>query len=139
MKKYIIQEIKAIQNIPDYKFSGYYWVSDQDKPEMLFEEIFPKDKFDEGANPFCIEALLFSESEQVSIHTQHTGSYLVHAFDLKQLVGLEIEEKSYLPHKLDQIQKVTFKQVWEEEPLEQGSEMMTLKPTALIFSGFNFH
>lgn len=138
MKNYLIQDIKIIHKIPPFKFSGYYWVSDQDKPVMLFEEVFPKEKFQEGTNPFCIEALLYSEAEQVSIHVKHTGIYLVHAYDLKQLAGLEVEEKSYLPHKLDLVKKVLFKQVWEEEPLEQGSDMMTLKPTALIFSGFKY-
>jgi CRISPR type III-associated protein (TIGR04423 family) len=138
MKNYVVQDINAIHNIPNYKFSGYYWQSDREKPEMLFEQVFPKEKFQDGANPFCIEALLYSEAEQVSVHIQYTGIYLVHAYDHKKLTGLEVEEKSYLPHKLDQVQKVTFRQVWEEEPLEQGSDMMTLKPSALIFSGFKY-
>lgn len=138
MKNYVIQNLNSIHKIPNYKFSGYYWQSHQVKPEMLFDQVFPKEKFQDGANPFCIEALLYSEAEQISVHIQHTGIYLVHAYDLKQLAELEVEEKSYLPHKLDQVKKVLFKQVWEEEPLEQGSDMMTLKPTALIFSGFKY-
>jgi len=140
MNNYILKEINSILNIPDFKFTGYYWVSDKDKPEVLFDEVFPKVKFEKGVNPFCIEALLYSESEQVSIHIQHTGHYLVNAFDLKQLEGLEVEEKTYLPHKLENVGKVKFKQVWEEVLFHVGADetMPTLKPLALIFSGFKF-
>jgi CRISPR type III-associated protein (TIGR04423 family) len=140
MNNYILKEINTLHTIPNYKFTGYYWVSDQDKPVMLFDEVFPKDKFEKGINPFCIEALLYSETEQVSIHIQHTGHYLIHAYDLKQLAGLEVVEKTYLPHKLENVEKVKFKQVWEEVPLYvSGDESMpTLKPSALIFSGFNY-
>lgn len=138
MKNYIIQEIKSIQDIPDYKFTGYYWQSDRDSPEMLNEAIFPKEKFQVGANPFCVEALIYSESKQVSIHIQHTGTYLVHAYNMRLVDKLEVVSKSYLPHKLDKVEKVLFKQVWEEVPLEvsQDETMPTLKPTALIFCGF---
>lgn len=138
MKNYIIQEIKSIQDIPDYKFTGYYWQSDRDSPEMLNEEVFPKEKFQVGGNPFCVEALLYSKSEQVSIHMLHTGEYLVHAYNLLLVGQLEVVDKSYIPHKLDKVEKVLFKQVWEEEDLVVSTEesMPTLKPSALIFVGF---
>jgi|GEM_PF-5851664 len=138
MKNYIIQEIKSIQDIPDYNFTGYYWQSDRDTPKMLNEGVFPKEKFQVGGNPFCVEALLYSQSEQVSIHIQHTGEYLVNGYDLRQVDQLEVVPKSYLPHKLDKVEKVLFKQVWEEEDLVVNSEesMPTLKPSALIFVGF---
>jgi CRISPR type III-associated protein (TIGR04423 family) len=138
MKNYLNQNINAIQAIPDHNFTGYYWMSDCDKPKMLSEEPFPKELFGEGKNPFCIEALLYSDSEQVSIHIQHTGQYLVSGYDLSKLKGLEIEEKAYLPHKLENVEKVLFKQVWEEDLLtvDEKESMPTLKPTALIFCGF---
>jgi CRISPR type III-associated protein (TIGR04423 family) len=138
MKNYIIQEIKSIQDIPDYKFTGYYWQSDRDSPEMLNEGVFPKEKFQVGGNPFCVEALLYSKSEKVSIHIQHTGEYLVHAYNLLLVDQLEVVDKSYIPNKLDKVEKVLFKQVWEEEDLVVNSEesMPTLKPSALIFVGF---
>ena len=140
MKNYIIDKIKDISQIPDYKFTGYYWWSDCDKPEMLFEETFPKDKILASLNPFCVEALLYSKEEGVSVHIQHTGEYQVTAFDHQELDKLEIVTKEYIPHKLEQVQKVIFKQVWEESPLEvdESTSFPTLKPTALIFSGFKY-
>ena len=140
MKNYILSEIKEISQIPDYKFTGYYWMSDKDMPEMLFEKPFPKDQILASINPFCIEALLYSKEKGISIHIQHTGHYQVTAFDHQTLQGMETVEKKYIPHKLEQVKKVVFKQVWEEEPLEvdESTHFPTLKPTALIFSGFNY-
>jgi CRISPR type III-associated protein (TIGR04423 family) len=138
MKNYLKHNITSIQAIPDHNFTGYYWESDKDKPKMLFDEAFPKEKFGDGENPFCIEALLYSRNEQLSIHILHTGQYLVSGYDLGKLVGLEIEDKSYIPHKLDHVEKVLFKQIWEEDQLmvDNKENMPTLKPTALIFFGF---
>ncbi|MCH7411423.1 TIGR04423 family type III CRISPR-associated protein [Belliella sp. DSM 111904] len=140
MKNYIIDNIKEISQIPDHKFSGYYWLSDSDKPEMLFEEALPKNKILASINPFCVEALLYSKEEGISIHIQHTGQYQVTAFDHQELDKLEIVPKEYIPHKLEQVQKVIFKQVWEEVQLEvdESTSFPTLKPTSLIFSGFKY-
>jgi CRISPR type III-associated protein (TIGR04423 family) len=140
MKNYIIDNIKEISQIPDHKFSGYYWLSDSDKPEMLFEEALPKDKILASLNPFCIEALLYSKEKGISIHIQHTGRFQVTAFDHNKLYGIQTVLKKYIPHKLESVKKVLFTQVWEEESLEvdESTSFTTLKPTALIFSGFNY-
>lgn len=140
MKNYIIDKIKDISQIPDYKFTGYYWWSNSDKPEMLFEETLAKNKILASLNPFCVEALLYSKEEEISIHIQHTGQYLVTAYDHKELDKLETVTKEYIPHKLEQVKKVIFKQIWEEEPLsvDETTSFPTLKPTALIFSGFKY-
>ena len=140
MKNYFNHTIDTIQAIPEHKYTGYYWMSHKGKPEMLFDQTFPKEKFVEGKNPFCIEALLYSPKEELSIHVLHTGQYVVSAYDLGKLEGLEIKEKSYLQHKLENVQKVLFKQVWEEVPLTINEEesMPTLKPSALIFCGFKY-
>ena len=140
MKSYILSEINEISQLPDYKFTGYYWMSDKDTPKVLFEEIFPKDQILASINPFCIEALLYSKEKGLSIHIQHTGQYQVAAFDHQALQGIETKKKEYLPHKLEQVKKVVFTQVWEEEALEvdESTHFPTLKPTALIFSGFKY-
>jgi CRISPR type III-associated protein (TIGR04423 family) len=140
MKNYIKKEIKKISEIPDYKFMGYYWMSHKDKPDMLFEKNFPKEMILQSINPFCVEALLYSSEKNISIHIQHTGVYMVTAFDHDLLKDLEVITKEYIPHKLEQVEKVLFKQVWEEESSQVESEpnFPTLKPSALIFSGFKF-
>lgn len=140
MKNYILKEIKEINTIPEHKFTGYYWMSDKDKPEMLFEQEFPKEKILKSINPFCIESLLYSAEKNISIHIQHTGQYMVTAFNHEGLKDLEIISKEYIPHKLEQVKKVLFKQVWEEESYQVDDEtnFPTLKPSALIFSGFKY-
>lgn len=140
MKSYILSEINEISQIPDFKFTGYYWWSDSETPEMLFEQSFPKDQILTSINPFCVEALLYSKEKGVSIHIQHTGHYQVTAFDNQALQGMETKKKEYIPHKLEQVKKVLFTQVWEEVQLEvdELTHFPTLKPTALIFSGFKY-
>lgn len=140
MKNYIIKEIKEINKIPDYKFTGYYWMSHKDKPDMLFEENFPKEMILQSINPFCVEVFLYSTEKKISIHIQHTGVYMVTAFDHEALKDLEVIPKEYIPHKLEQVEKVIFKQVWEEESYQVDEETIfpTLKPSALIFSGFKY-
>lgn len=140
MKSYILSEIKEISQIPDSKFTGYYWLSDSEKPEMLFEQPFPKGRILESINPFCVEALLYSKEDGLSIHIQHTGHYQVTAFSHQGLMGMETLLKEYIPHKLEKVKKVLFMQVWEEEPLgvDESTHFPTLKPSALIFSGFNY-
>lgn len=140
MKSYILPEIKEISQIPDCKFTGYYWWSDSEEPEMLFEQPFPKDQILASINPFCVEALLYSKEKGISIHIQHTGEYQVAAFEHQSLQGMETKKKEYIPHKLGRVKRVVFTQVWEEVPLEvdESTHFPTLKPTALIFSGFNY-
>lgn len=137
MVNYKIDRIKNLEHLEDIPYTGYYWESDASAPKLLYEERFPKEVFINRPNPFCVEALLYSKEKGISIHIQHTGSYQVHGYDLANLPP-ETLDKTYLPHKLENVQAVHFKQVWEEKPIEENCDMMTLKPTALIFCGFKF-
>lgn len=120
------------------KYEGYYWVSDETNPRILKEDSlfsFPSVYDSIMANPFVIEAMLYDKEQEVSVMVRHTGRYHIQLFDLKKMpVGSEFVEKKYLPHRLDGIEKVCFKQWWLPET--KNGEFPVLTMQALIFTGF---
>lgn len=129
-----IRRINAIDEIPNSKYVGYYWMSDQEKPEQVNGDFAPKLK---GLNPFIIEAMLWDEASEKSIMITHMGRYQIFEYDLKRLASEgALEDKFYMPHRLDGIKKVKFKQFWkaEKDSLCNDYSVLTLK--AQIFVGF---
>jgi CRISPR type III-associated protein (TIGR04423 family) len=127
----------SLDKVPDLAYDGYVWMSDASKPIVL-----NGDKFDFSniqINPFVIEALLFNKEKNISIHIQHTGHYQISEYDLTALEneGAVLEEKAYLPHRLTEVSKVNFQQVWMEEPDNLCENMPVLKLKAIVFCGFN--
>jgi CRISPR type III-associated protein (TIGR04423 family) len=126
-----------LSKIPNLTFEGYVWLSDEKSPVVLQQETY--DFSAVRSNPFVIEALLYNKENNVSIHVQHNGSYQIAEYDLGLLEksGATFEEKQYLPHRLENIGKVNFKQIWlpEEDENCEGMEVLTLKAT--VFCGFN--
>ena len=131
-----------LNEIKRRNYQGYVWMSDKENPELI------KGEFDfseyTSINPFVIEALLWCQAEEISIHIRHTGRYVINEFDLKEKnlpKGAVLEAKNYIPHRLKGINNVNFKQLWLPEPdsLCEGTsermEVLTLK--AIIFTGFN--
>lgn len=129
-----IRKIDKLTEIPAYKYEGYVWMSDAKEPKVLNNERFDFESI--KTNPFVIEALLYSPDEEVSIHVQHTGDYQMYAYSLKEFSQLEISEKEYLSHRLKNVSKLKFKQLWlpEADANCEGMEVMTLK--AIVFCGF---
>lgn len=126
-----------LNEIPKIAFEGYVWKSDESSPEVLQNQVYDFQSI--LKNPFIIEALLYSKENNISIHIQHTGIYQIAEYDLNALKEKEavFEKKEYLPHRLKDVSKVNFQQVWmeEEDPLCEG--MPVLKMKAVIFCGFN--
>jgi len=122
-------------DIPDYSYEGYIWMSDEKEPTVLNNESFDFSKI--NTNPFVIEGLLYSKNEKISIHIQHTGEYQIFEYHLNDYAQSSIVEKEYLPHRLDNVSKVRFKQIWLPELDEncEGMEVLTLK--SIVFCGFN--
>ena len=129
-----------INEIKNRKYEGYIWFSDKEKPLVLRDEEYDFFVHSENENPFIVEALLYNKEQNISVIIRHTGKYHVNEFDLKALKeeGAVFEEVKYLPHRLDGIDKVNFKQLWLPEPDEHCKDMEVLKMQALIFTGFEF-
>ena len=82
--------------IPVLEYTGYIWLSDQSKPDILENETYDFSKIKQ--NPFIIEAKLFAEKENVSVNVKHIdGKYIISIIELNNIPeNAEIEDKSYL-------------------------------------------
>jgi CRISPR type III-associated protein (TIGR04423 family) len=125
-----------LKDIPSAKYDGYVWMSNEDKPIVLQKEDF--NHRESVINPFIVEALLFDEEKQHSIHITHDGSYKITGFDLNTFKKptFEVVEKSYLPHRLEGLKKVCFKQIWMEEEDKEFPNFPVLTLQATVFCGF---
>ena len=126
-----------INDINAQKYEGYVWLSDAEKPIILPNSEFEFSKYTEQSNPFIIEALLFDKVNNKSIHIAHTGKYHINEYDLKRYTDENLVDVQYLPHRLKDINKVCFKQLWLPEKDENCNGFEVLKMKALIFTGFD--
>ncbi len=131
----MITKYTNLNDIPQAKYEGYVWMSDEKKPDVL-----PKDDFDFTSvptNPFVIEALLYDRANNKSIIVRHTGKYHIVEYDLSKLPDdAELVDVSYLPHRLGNVKQLGFKQLWipETDKNCEGWPVLTMK--AIIFVGF---
>lgn len=129
-----IRKIDLLTEIPSYKYEGYVWMSDAKEPKVLNDEIFDFENV--TTNPFVIEALLYSKDKKVSVQVQHTGDYQIFEYHLGELTDAEFSDKEYLPHRLKNVSKVKFKQVWLPEEDANCKDMEVLNLKAIVFCGF---
>ncbi len=128
-----IRKIESLNLIPKGNYQGYYWMSNDENPEHINGSFNPP----ATTNPFIIEAMLWDQDAQKSIMITHTGRCQIFEYDLKILEKEgKLEDKTYMPHRLEGVKKVKFKQFWKEEkdPLCENMPVMQLK--AQIFIGF---
>jgi len=126
-----------INDIKSRKYEGYVWFSDHEKPKVLHNESYDFSKHNNTENPFIIEALLYANDENISVSVKHTGKYQIHEIDLNDLPeGADFQEIKYLPHRLNGVKKVKFKQLWLPEEDENCNNWEVLKMKALVFTGF---
>jgi CRISPR type III-associated protein (TIGR04423 family) len=131
-----IVKYKSLSEIPSASYDGYIWMSNEDKPKLLNKVDFSDRNL--TLNPFIVEGLLFDEENNKSIHITHDGDYTITVFDINKFTKptFEVVEKKYLPHRLDGVNKVCFKQIWMEKAEENSADFPVLKLQATIFSGF---
>ena len=126
-----------LSEIKNRKYSGYIWMSDKKNPVVLNNEEFDFSVI--GINPFIMEALLYCEEENISLTIRHTGKYHINEIDLNNLPkGAELEDVEYLPHRLNGVDKVCFKQLWVPEEDKNCKGLPVLKMKALVFTGFKY-
>lgn len=129
-----ITKHESLKNIPNLTYEGYVWMSDKEYPIVLNSETYDFSKIKN--NPFIIEALLFNKNENKSIHIQHTGEYQIFEYDLNGFEESNLVEKEYLPHRLKDVNKVKFRQIWLPEEDENCAGFEVLKLKAIVFCGF---
>ena len=130
-----VNKYNHLHELPNEKYEGYFWLSDQKEPHVLFDEDFNAENI--PSNAFVVEALLYSKEKNVSIHIQHHGEYLIRAFNMTELQSDEAIEREFIPHnrlKSRGVKKCNFIEYWQEETDADTFPVLVLKAT--IFKGF---
>lgn len=125
------------------KYDGYLWWSDEEKPEVFHNEILSSKVHElwptESNNPFIIEGNIWDSISETSYLIRFIdGEYLVYKFDMKGIAEENITKISYLPHRMPEVEKLKFKEVWLEKPDNNCNDFNVLKPAFTAFVGFKY-
>ena len=123
-----------LSEIPSSNYEGYIWMSNEKHPLVLNDEAFDFNSI--KTNPFIIEGLLFDKVKNISIHIIHAGQYIISQYHLSNLNPELLVAKEYLPHRIEGIEKVLFKQIWYEKEDENCESFPVLTIIANVFCGF---
>lgn len=127
----------SLQEIPtDKLLEGYIWWSDKSEPEIFLNtKAFTTPT--EGANPFIIEGNFWNKISETSYLIRFIdGEYLVYKFEFKDVDKKNITELDYLPHRMPEVEKLKFKEVWIDQPDINCLNFNVLKPAFIAFVGF---
>lgn len=124
------------------KYSGYVWMSDSNKPIVLHNEEYSLEIADD-ANPFVIEAQLYSSKDNVSVSVKYVdGKYIVKEYEnvSPESKSDTITFKEYVANPRIGNDALLFLQYWEEKEDDNVNplrcDMKELRPGKLVFVGF---
>lgn len=124
-------KVIEINKIPEGNFEGYYWLSDQSKPEIILEEEIDKEKFQRL--PFVVEAYFYSRETFQSIQIKNVdGRYICALIDLSDC---EQKAQQYVGHGIGSIDFLLV-EAWEDKKDDLIDEMITKVPSWVAFKGF---
>lgn len=120
-------------------FTGYYWLSNQQRPISLNNAEFDIQLI--GYQPCIVEGRLYNEAEDISIHIHFMdGNYHIHQMSWKEMVATwEVVPKAYLAHDLPSVHKIKVKEVWIPQTDPNCANMSVLQPGFICFTGFEYH
>lgn len=142
-----------MEHIEAAKYAGYLWYSNEKEPKVFDgSEMVPEINLDEKKNPFIIEGNLWDKDGRESIMIRYVdGEYIVHRTQVKEekLKGISSSEaygsksdiattrKDYLAHRIGGVKCLSFLQYWQAEPDDMCEKMCVLRPSKLVFIGFD--
>ena len=115
-------------------------------------EMVPEINLDEKENPFIIEGNLWDKDGRESIMIRYVdGKYIVHSTHVndEELNGISSSQayeskspisttrKDYLAHRIGGVKCLSFLQYWQAEADDMCEEMLVLRPSKLVFIGFD--
>jgi CRISPR type III-associated protein (TIGR04423 family) len=130
-------------NIADFPktllFTGYYWLSDQQKPVQLSEQIFDIQLLE--YHPYVVEGRLYSKENDLSIHIHFIdGKYDIFQMNWREKpTEWETINSTYLAHDLDKVNEIKVTEVWIPTNDPNCENMEVLQPAFLGFKGFNYN
>jgi CRISPR type III-associated protein (TIGR04423 family) len=130
-------------NIADFPktllFTGYYWLSDQQKPIQLSEQVFDIQLLE--YQPYVVEGRLYSKENDLSIHIHFIdGKYDIFQMNWREKPPeWETINSTYLAHDLDKVNEIKVTEVWIPANDPNCENMEVLQPAFLGFKGFNYN
>lgn len=130
-------------NIADFPktllFTGYYWLSDQQKPIQLSEQVFDIQLLE--YQPYVVEGRLYSKENDLSIHIHFIdGKYEIFQMNWREKpTEWETINSTYLAHDLDKVNEIKVTEVWIPANDPNCENMEVLQPAFLGFKGFNYN
>jgi len=130
-------------NIADFPktllFTGYYWLSDQQKPIQLSEQVFDIQLLE--YQPYVVEGRLYSKENDLSIHIHFIdGKYDIFQMNWREKpTEWETINSTYLAHDLDKVNEIKVTEVWIPANDPNCENMEVLQPAFLGFKGFNYN
>ena len=130
-------------NIADFPktllFTGYYWLSDQQKPVQLSEQIFDIQLLE--YQPYVVEGRLYSKENDLSIHIHFIdGKYDIFQMNWREKpTEWETINSTFLAHDLDKVNEIKVTEVWIPANDPNCENMEVLQPAFLGFKGFNYN
>jgi len=130
-------------NIADFPktllFTGYYWLSDQQKPVQLSDQIFDIQLLE--YQPYVVEGRLYSKENDLSIHIHFIdGKYDIFQMNWREKpTEWETINSTYLAHDLDKVNEIKVTEVWIPANDPNCENMEVLQPAFLGFKGFNYN
>lgn len=126
-------------------YQGYLWYSNESSPRIcdkdteLGKQLAESDFIlDETQNPFVIEGQLWDGKNSILVKYVD-GKYLVCERNLKEWDAKDdfgFKEKEFVPHRINGITALLFRQYWKKEKDEMCENMQTWQPHAFVFVGF---
>lgn len=146
-----------MEHIEAAKYEGYLWYSNEKEPKVFDgNEMVPEINLDEKENPFIIEGNLWDADNLMSIMIRYVdGKYIVRRTKVKEeeLKGISSSRtysqayesgspidttlKKYLAHRIEGVKCLCFLQYWQAEPDDMCEKMCVLRPSKLVFIGFD--
>lgn len=144
-----------MKQIKAAKYKGYLWYSNEKEPKVFDgSEMVPEMNLDEKKNPFVIEGNLWDADNMTSIMIRYVdGEYIVRPTRVskEELEGISSEKayksgnsnsmattlKKYLAHRIEGVKCLCFLQYWQAESDEMCEGMQVLRPSKLVFIGFD--
>lgn len=141
-----------MKQIEAAKYEGYLWYSNEKEPKVFDgSEMVPEISLDEKKNPFIIEGNLWDEDGKNSIMIRYVdGEYIVHRTQVNEeelkassRASSQAYEsgsptlKKYLAHRIEGVKCLCFLQYWQAESDKMCEGMQVLRPSKLVFIGFD--
>lgn len=135
-----ITRLDSLSDLPKLQYTGYYWLSDRNKADLLSNQEIELHYYESGGtptNPFVVEANIYNATENISISVRHLdGKYLIILIEWNVPTDGEVYEHNLLGQSCFGGRKLRFREAWIPEVDEYSEGFEVLCASWIGFIGF---